>query len=131
MFKTPKKHLFRTIKQINHTTNKNKLTFKANTVSTVYTRAKLCLDLSFTLNPNGALKPDNPVFPDQLFANVCVCVCAGCLENSLAGQVFSWQKVPNTSFLATAPMPWIDNFVGNNQVQTVKKIIRYNMAIDG
>ena len=76
MFKTPKKHLFRTIKQINHTTNKNKLTFKANTVSTVYTRAKLCLDLSFTLNPNGALKPDNPVFPDQLFANVCVCVQA-------------------------------------------------------
>ena len=87
MFKTPKKHLFRTIKQINHTTNKNKLTFKANTVSTVYTRAKLCLDLSFTLNPNGALKPDNPVFPDQLFANVCVCVCR------LPGELAGWPGV--------------------------------------
>jgi len=36
----------------------------------------------------------------------------GCLENSLAGQVFSWQKKPEDTYLATAPMPWIDNYIG-------------------
>jgi hypothetical protein len=50
-------------------------------------------------------------------------VCEGCLENSLAGQVFSWQKVPNTTFLATAPMPWVDGFVGMIFIVTVLMIV--------
>jgi hypothetical protein len=36
----------------------------------------------------------------------------GCLEDSLAGQVFLWQKVPEQTYIATAPMPWIDNYIG-------------------
>ena len=39
--------------------------------------------------------------------------CSGCLENSLAGQVFLWQKVPEDTYIATAPMPWIDNYIGD------------------
>jgi len=36
----------------------------------------------------------------------------GCMEDSLAGQVFSWQKVPEDTYIATAPMPWIDSYIG-------------------
>ena len=35
----------------------------------------------------------------------------GCQEDSLAGQVFNWQKAPKDTYIATAPMPWIDGFV--------------------
>lgn len=36
----------------------------------------------------------------------------GCLENSLAGQVFMWQKKPKDTYIATAPMPWVDSYIG-------------------
>jgi len=35
----------------------------------------------------------------------------GCSENSLAGQIFNWQKVPESTYIATAPMPWIDGYI--------------------
>jgi len=35
----------------------------------------------------------------------------GCHEKSLAGQIFRWQKVPDKTYLATAPMPWVDGYV--------------------
>merc|ERR1719369_2015919 len=35
----------------------------------------------------------------------------GCNEDSLAGQVAMWSKMPDQSFIATAPMPWVDGYV--------------------
>merc|ERR1719228_1316237 len=35
----------------------------------------------------------------------------GCSENSLAGQIFNWQKSPESTYIATAPMPWIDGYI--------------------
>ena len=29
----------------------------------------------------------------------------------ITGQVFNWQKVPESTYIATAPMPWVDGFV--------------------
>jgi Niemann-Pick C1 protein len=35
----------------------------------------------------------------------------GCLEDSLANQVVAWSKVPEKSYIATAPMNWIEEYM--------------------
>ena len=39
-----------------------------------------------------------------------ICLGSGCAEDSLAGQVNTWRQYPNTSYLATAPMSWLDDY---------------------
>jgi len=36
---------------------------------------------------------------------------SGCKENSLGGQVNSWHNFPEESFIATAPMNWVDDYI--------------------
>jgi Niemann-Pick C1 protein len=35
----------------------------------------------------------------------------GCLENSLANQVVAWSRQPEKSYIATAPMNWIEEYI--------------------
>ena len=48
---------------------------------------------------------------DQSVQNLLCLGLSGCKENSLAGQVNSWRSFPDESYIATAPMNWVDDYV--------------------
>eukprot|EP00092_Neocalanus_flemingeri_P034693 GFUD01037748.1.p1 GENE.GFUD01037748.1~~GFUD01037748.1.p1 ORF type:complete len:796 (-),score=140.04 GFUD01037748.1:17-2356(-) len=48
---------------------------------------------------------------DESDQNLLCLGLSGCQENSLAGQVNSWRSVPDESFIATAPMNWVDDYI--------------------
>jgi Niemann-Pick C1 protein len=45
---------------------------------------------------------------------------AGCAEDSLGGQVNSWSLQPDKSYIATAPMNWVDDYVTWVKTDTLK-----------
>ena len=57
----------------------------------------------------------------------------GCSENSLAGQIFNWQKVPESTYIATAPMPWIDGYITWAKADVTENVrcCRYYEDTDG
>ena len=58
-------------------------------------------------NTNGQLNLSLPRDQNKLCLSQ-----PGCQEQSLAGQINNWRKKPEDTYLATAPMSWVDGYLG-------------------